>query len=287
MADAVVSVSASRGCYGRCTFCAYNADLGGGWQELPIASVIADIAHLHRLTGATRFAFADSDFGGTAVACQQRARQLAAALAAEGLTGKLSLSISVRSETLDPQTVRVLADAGVRSMLLGVESFNAETLHRLYGKRQDLPHLSEVVQAADACGITTVASYILWHPWQTMDSVRRELGAIEAFGRHRIAQFMARSRLLVIPGTVIEQKIRAAGLLDAAPFERRFRFADPAVCTLYQELGGWFSQTAIPVLTGLSEHRAGDLTTLAGLKMAEWQWLTAQSGACPEVMTGG
>ena len=278
LADAVVSVSASRGCFGRCTFCAYNADLGGGWLELPVADVVADIAHLHRLTGATRFAFADSDFGGTPGACQQRARQLARAVAAEGLAGRLSLSINVRSETLDPAAVRLLAGAGVRTMLIGVESFNDETLHRLYGKRQDLRHLAEIARAADGCGVTTVASYILWHPWQTMPSIRRELHAIEEFGRYRIAQFMARSRLLVIPGTVIEQKVRAAGLLDARPFERRFRFADTAAQRLWQDLTDWFGQTAMPVLTGLAESRPGDLTALAELKIAEWRWLTAQAG---------
>jgi Radical SAM superfamily len=277
MADAVVSVSASRGCFGRCTFCAYNADLGGGWLELPVGSVVADIAHLHRLTGATRFAFADSDFGGTTETCRQRARDLARTLAAEGLAGRLSLSINVRSETLDPQTVRLLAEAGVRTMLIGVESFNDQTLRRLYGKRQDLAHLTEIVQAADECGITTVASYILWHPWQTMASIREELAAMEIFGRYRIPQFMARSRLLVIPGTVIEQKIRAAGLLDARPFERRFRFADPAARTLSQELARWFEETAMPVLTGLSENREGDLTALAELKIAEWRWLTTRA----------
>jgi Radical SAM superfamily len=278
LADAVVSVSASRGCFGRCTFCAYNADLGGGWLELPVTDVVADIAHLHRLTGATRFAFADSDFGGTPRACQRRARQLAGAVAAEGLAGRLSLSINVRSETLDPAAVRLLAGAGVRTMLIGVESFNDETLHRLYGKRQDLAHLTEIARAADGCGVTTVASYILWHPWQTMPSIRRELDAIEEFGRYRIAQFMARSRLLVIPGTVIEQKVRAAGLLDARPFERRFRFADAAARRLCQDLTDWFGQTAMPVLTGLAESRPGDLTALAELKIAEWRWLTAQAG---------
>jgi hypothetical protein len=277
LADAVVSVSASRGCRGRCTFCAYNADLGGGWLDLPVPAVVADIAHLHRLTGATRFALADSDFGGTTAACRQRASQLATGLAAAGLAGTLRLSINIRSETLDPGTVRLLAEAGVRTMLIGVESFNPGTLRRLYGKRQDLNHLAAVVTAADGCGITTVASYILWHPWQTMASIREELAAIGSFGRWRIPQFMARSRLLVIPGTVIEHKLRRAGLLDVRPFERRFRFADPQAGALHDALATWFEQTALPVLTGLSEQRPGDLTALGRLKLAEWQWLTAQT----------
>ena len=282
----MVSVSASRGCHGRCTFCAYNSDLGGGWTGLAIPAVVTDIAHLHRLTGATRFALADSDFGGTPAACRTRARQLADGLAAEGLNRELRLSINVRTETLDPATVQLLADAGVRTMLIGVESFNPDTLHRLYGKRQDLHKLAEVVAAADACGITTVASYILWHPWQTLASIRTELAAIETFARWRIPQFMARSRLLVIPGTVIEGKLAAGGLLGTGPFERQFRFADPDAAALDSALRGWFQQTALPVLEGLSEQRDGDLTVLASLKMAEWQWLTAQAGVPRAAVTG-
>lgn len=109
-----------------------------------------------------------------------------------------------------------------------------------------------------------------------MASVRQELTDIEGFGRRRIPQFMARSRLLVIPGTVIERKIQAAGLLQAAPFQRGFRFADPDVDALHRELTEWFGRAAMPVLAGLSEQRPGDLTTLARLKIAEWEWLSAQ-----------
>jgi hypothetical protein len=274
--DAVVSVSASRGCRSRCTFCAYNADLGGGWTALPMAAAVADIAHLHQLTGATRFAFADTDFGGTAAACQQRAVELLDHLHQHRLAGVLRLSINVRSETLTPTTIEVLAEAGVDVMLIGVESFNPITLRRLYGKKQDLDHLHQVVAAADTAGITTVASYILWHPWQTVDSVRHELAAIDEFGRHRIPQFMARSRLLVIPGTVAETRIRRSGLLDKAPFHRRF--ADPATTELDKALSGWFAERAAPVLARLSENRTGDLSTLAELKVTEWAWLTSALG---------
>ena len=97
---------------------------------------------------------------------------------------------------------------------------------------------------------------------------------------------MARSRLLVIPGTVIERKIRDAGLLDTAPFERRFRFADTDAAMLDQALRSWFEQTAMPVLTGLSERRDGDLAALGSLKHAEWQWLTETAGV-PAAVTSG
>ncbi|GGK36369.1 hypothetical protein GCM10010124_31240 [Pilimelia terevasa] len=272
--EAVVSVSASRGCRSRCTFCAYNADLGAGWTELPIAAAVADIAHLHELTGATRFSMDDVDFGGTRDACIRRAGQLRDALHAHGLAGRVGLSMNIRSETLTGEAITLLAEAGVDVLLIGVESLNPDTLHRLYGKRQDLDHLRRVVAAADAAGITTVASYILWHPWQTLPALRAELAALEEFGRHRVPQFLARSRLLVIPGTVAERRIRDDGLLDAAPFHRGFRFADPEIADLDAQLSDWYAQHVRPVLAGLHESRAGDLTRLAELKFAEWQWFT-------------
>ncbi|WP_165942538.1 radical SAM protein [Micromonospora sp. KC721] len=274
-ADAVVSVAASRGCRSRCTFCAYNADLpGGGWRDMPMAPVVADIVHLHQMTGATAFAFSDSDFGGTCRECARRAVELRDGLRAAGLAGTLTLAISVRAETLDAATVGVLAEAGVRSILIGVESFNPDTLHRVYGKRQDLAHLREVVAAADAVGVTTVASYILWHPWQTLDGLRAELAALDCFGRHRVPQFMARSRLEVIPGTVIERQIAADRLLITAPFHRGFTIADPAAAAVADALTDWFATTAVPVLAGLHEADPGSLDRLAELKIAEWDWLT-------------
>ncbi|GIJ13013.1 hypothetical protein Van01_62270 [Micromonospora andamanensis] len=273
--DSVVSVAASRGCRSRCTFCAYNADLpGGGWRDMPMAQVVDDITHLHQAIGATTFAFSDSDFGGTRRECARRATDLRDGLRAVGLAGTLTFAISVRAETLDPDIVGVLADAGVRTMLVGVESFNPDTLHRVYGKRQDLTHLREVVAAADDAGVTTVASYILWHPWQTLDGLRAELDALDRFGRHRIPHFMARSRLEVIPGTVIERQIAADKLLITAPFHRAFTIADPTAAAVADALTEWFATTAAPVLAGLHEADPGSLERLAELKIAEWNWLT-------------
>jgi hypothetical protein len=271
--DAVVSVSASRGCRSRCTFCAYNADLAGGWQQMPINAVVADIAHLHRHSGATRFAFADTDFGGTRAECRTRAKELFEALSAAGLVGAIQMTMNIRAETLDPDSVAVLAEAGVRTFLIGVESFDNTTLHRLYGKRQDLDHLRHVVTAADRNGVTTVASYILWHPWQSLPGLRHEVAAIEEFGRWRIPQFMARSRLLVIPGTVVERQIRAAGLLQERPFHRSFRLADPTAAAIHAELTGWFERAAVPVISTLSEDRIADLDSLSRLKIEEWDLL--------------
>jgi radical SAM family protein len=186
MEDAVISVSASRGCRGRCTFCAYNADLGGGWLELPMTQAVGDIVHLHRLTGARQFAFADSDFGGTRASCRERAQALLNELVSEGLAGKLRISINVRSETLEPETVRLLALAGVQTMLIGVESLNDATLHRLYGigktshicvrSSRPLTNTASAPWPATSCGIPGRASKAYAMNWP-----RSMLSAVGAY----------------------------------------------------------------------------------------------------------
>jgi hypothetical protein len=272
--DAVISVTASRGCRSRCTFCAYNAEMpGGGWVDLSMDQALADVVHLHQSIGATQFAFTDSDFGGNRADCHNRAVALRNGIRSAGLAETLTFAISVRSETLTEDTVAILADAGVRTMLIGVESLNPDTLHRVYGKRQDLAHLRHIIDAADAAGVTVLASYILWHPWQSRPALRAELDALDMFGRHRVPQFMARSRVLVIPGTIIERRIRDAGLLNAGPFRRDFRIADPEAAALYDDLRAWFATHAAPVIGGLHEQQDGAFDRLAELKVAEWAWL--------------
>ncbi|WP_326553248.1 hypothetical protein [Micromonospora sp. NBC_01813] len=85
---------------------------------------------------------------------------------------------------------------------------------------------------------------------------------------------MARSRLEVIPGTIIERQIATDGLLVTAPFHRAFTIADPAAAAVNHELTNWYSTTAAPVLAGLHEAEPGSLNQLAELKIAEWAWLT-------------
>jgi hypothetical protein len=47
---------------------------------------------------------------------------------------------------------------------------------------------------------------------------------------------------------------------------------------MHQALAARFAEHVAPVLAGLSERQAGDLTTVAELKIAEWRLLTTALG---------
>lgn len=271
LSSSVVSVAGSRACLGRCTFCSYNADVAGQWSPRVIEDAADDIAFLFHEAGVTRFAFSDNDFGGTARDCESRAEGLARRLAAHGVSDQVSISVSARPSTLSPAALENLAAAGVKTVLVGVESFSARAL-RLYGKPSSLSHLRELCAVADELGITIVASYILWHPWQTLASLEYELAEMRRFGRYRIPQFLARSVLQVIPRTPMERRLRREGLLIARPFYREFKFVDPEAERLFLALSGWFDDNVRTVLRE-SEISASELHVLLAMKkIAEFCW---------------
>ncbi|MES1975407.1 MAG: radical SAM protein [Pseudomonadota bacterium] len=225
--DSVVSISGSRGCRSRCTFCAYNADLGAGWRPRPVASIAEEIAAVLSQGRTRKIAFYDNDFGGGRVEMTARTRALHVELDRRGILGTADIALNVRSDCLTGETIALLGEIGVKTMLVGLESFNEQTRLRLFGKRVDIGHLARMVESADRTGIELLLSYILWHPLQTLDGVQREVNEIVAWGRYRIPQFLSRSELLVVPGTPIEGILKRKGLLERhQPFKLRARFID-------------------------------------------------------------
>ena len=270
--DSVVSVAGSRACKGRCTFCSYNADVGGEWLPRSMKESADDIAFLFRTAGVTRFAFSDNDFGGTVSDCEARAELLATSLAQHGLEDEISISVSVRPSTLSEKALTHLARAGVRTALVGVESFSAKSL-RLYGKPMDTAQLREICDAAERVGITIVASYILWHPFQTLDSLAYELAELRRFGRHRVPQFLARSVLQVIPGTPMERRLGNENLLVAGRFRRDFVYVDGETERAHARLKQWFDVNVRTVLKCTEHAGSGAQALLAEKKIAEFSFL--------------
>jgi hypothetical protein len=215
-ADSVVSIGASRGCRARCTFCAYNADLGHGWHPRPIATVAEEITLVLAQRKTRKIAFYDNDFGGSRDELTERARALHRELSSRGLLGAADIALNARSDCLTRETIEILSEIGVRTILTGLESFNPTTRLRLFGKRVDMAHLRTVIDACDQFGIELLLSYILWHPHQSLEGVGQEVKEIVAWGRHRIPQFLSRSQLSIVPGTPIARILGRQGLVTQA-----------------------------------------------------------------------
>lgn len=264
----VVSLHASRGCRSRCTFCAYNSDLMPGWTPRSNEAVVAEIEEVVTRTSCSKIAFFDNDFGGGADELTHRSEALYVAMRDRQLLGKVQISINVRSECLTEHNMFLLSEIGVKTMLIGLESLNDNTRARIFGKRLDVVHLERVLARADSLGIQVVLSYILWHPWQTVNSLRDEICGLVHLGRHRVPQFLSRSILRVVPGTAIEAQLKREGLLKSGSLRREFSFVDILVGDMFQRHSDWL-RTQLNLMGRDPAGRESWINSIAALKIQE------------------
>jgi len=115
-----------------------------------------------------------------------------------------------RVDTITPEAVETMARAGCQAICFGVESGNQEILD-LARKKSDLEKVRGAMRMAQAAGISTVASFIIGLPGETVETLRKtvefanelheEYGSL--FGFHILAPF---------PGTEVRERAADYGL---------------------------------------------------------------------------
>lgn len=201
-----VNLQSSRGCVGRCTFCATPLlphELGQ-WRPRDLGLVTDEVEHeAKRLKAAglpAVFNFVDDDFGPLS-----RVEGLVREFESRGLRVAFSLEMRMASlagqPRLEDRLVR-LHEAGLTRLFVGVESLNESTL-RIWNKPYDLGRLPEVLEACRMADITFQPGYIMWHANQTVAGALCEARRLRELGiySHRAAT----SRLLVFSGCALAQ----------------------------------------------------------------------------------
>ncbi len=153
-------VQTSRGCPFDCEFCEVIRYQGRRQRHKPVANVLQELDNLYRL-GYRAVTFADDNL----TANRQRAKELLSALGdwnrrltRGNVTFSTQLSIDVAR---DEDVVRLLAEAGVTRLNIGIETPNQESL-REAGKVQNLGgDLLDHVRTLHDHGIMVVAAMII------------------------------------------------------------------------------------------------------------------------------
>ncbi len=196
-----VNLQTSRGCPGRCAFCAtpgLPAGLGR-WQPRDLSLVVDEMAHeaahLEAAGLPPVFNFVDDDFGPLS-----RVETLAALLERRCLRVAFALEMRLASLIGQPDLslrLKRLHRAGLTRIFVGVESLDSRTLRRWH-KPYDVRALPDVLASLAEAGISVQAGYILWHADQTVEGALAEVRELRRLGiySHRVAL----SRLIVFAG---------------------------------------------------------------------------------------
>jgi radical SAM superfamily enzyme YgiQ (UPF0313 family) len=158
-------VITSRGCPGRCKFCAAAALSGGRYRMRSVDNIVGELTNLkHR--GTHLVFFADD----TIVADIPRLLKLGS------LTKKLGIlwAAEFRVDAMTKDIAKTLKDSGCQSLQFGVESGSQELLDQM-GKDITLQQIEQAVKWATDAELNVVCSMMMGLPEDTITTIKQTI----------------------------------------------------------------------------------------------------------------
>ena len=189
-AEETVCVLASRGCYNCCSFCLIPTLDGGraAWRGRSPENVAAEISQL-LARGKKDFYFVDPNFVGPGKAGKERALRLARTLTGLGIT----FGMETRANDLTGTLMRALVDAGLTSLLLGIESGRPHILKRL-NKHTSIAQNERAIATVRDAGLEPEIGFIMFDAASTLDDVAQNLAFLK---RNRLLEPLGRTANLL------------------------------------------------------------------------------------------
>jgi radical SAM superfamily enzyme YgiQ (UPF0313 family) len=195
----IAILSTSRGCPNACDFCVTPQLYGRRWRARTPESVVAEIDHVYYDYGYRAIAFCDDNF----TASPRRVREICRLLIEKNLDiwwwSFSTTSALLRNEDM----VSLMANAGAKTVYIGVENPDPETLKEL-NKDASADAPSEAVALLKRNKLEIFASYILGGMNEDAGAILRTI-RFARFLDTSVAQF---SILTPYPGTVLFEKLK-------------------------------------------------------------------------------
>jgi hopanoid biosynthesis associated radical SAM protein HpnJ len=198
-----ISLYTGRGCKSHCTFCLWPQTVGGHrYRTRSVGHVIEEMRWAQKAFPQVKEFFFDDD---TFTDDLPRAEAIAKEL------GKLGITWSCNAKANVPRaTLKVLADNGLRLLLVGYESGNQKILHGI--KKGMLVDVARrFTKDCHELGITIHGTFILGLPGETKETIEETIRFATEINPHTIQVSLAAP----YPGTFLYEQAVKEGWLDA------------------------------------------------------------------------
>jgi hopanoid biosynthesis associated radical SAM protein HpnJ len=198
-----MSLYTGRGCKSRCTFCLWPQTVGGHrYRVRSVGHVVEEIRLAkHSFPQVKEFFFDDDTFTDNLPRAEAIAREL----------GKLGVTWSCNAKANVPRdTLKVLADNGLRLLLVGYESGNQQILHNIK-KGMLIDVARRFTKDCHELGITIHGTFILGLPGESKETIEETIRFATEINPHTIQVSLAAP----YPGTFLHKQAVENGWFDA------------------------------------------------------------------------
>lgn len=209
---AMVSVSSSRGCPARCSFCSihnfYRLSKGPIWRGRSPDNVVEEIKYLVKDHEVRKFIFVDDNFIGVGEKGKQRAREIAEALLREGI--QVEFFISCRVTDVEEELFALLKRAGLSTVGLGIEAGNQRQLDT-FNKGATVEDNKQAIRTLRKIGVEPGVGFIMADPYLTPAELVENVQFLKDVGIKLSDLSFPLGELWLFDGTDILERLRAEG----------------------------------------------------------------------------
>ena len=207
----VLVMLSSRGCpYGCCFYCPYPVNSGRKVRSRSPQNVIEEMEYLKNNYGVRAIDFRDPIF------TINRERILK--FAGELIKRKMDIiwSCETRVDCLDENLLKVMYQAGLRHINIGVESASPGVLKKSSRLPADIGHENRIVEFCHKNGISIAAFYIIGMEGDTEETVEETINYAKKLNT-LVAQFTISTPY---PGTAFFEKTKSQGQINTFDWEQ-------------------------------------------------------------------
>lgn len=195
----ITPLHTSRGCPFRCRFCPSTRIDGAKWRARSSESVLAELEHLVRDLGYRAVSFMDDNF----TFSPARIHEICDGILKRGFDLHWWCFSRVDTIVSHPEMVEHMAEAGARTIFIGVETPSLKVLDHFH-KGIDPGQAVEAVEILKRHGIEIWASYILGAPEENREDLRTTI----RFARQLDTNTADFTLLTPYPGTEIYEELK-------------------------------------------------------------------------------
>ncbi len=217
------SISTTRGCSGKCIFCAAAALSGSKYRIRSAESIIEEIEMLKKNNKVNLVFFVDDTF------TLNRKRLITFCELMINKKINIRWTAEARIDTLSNEILKLMKKAGVIGLQFGVES-GSQTIVNEIRKNIDLVKVEKYVKYSTEIGIEIACSFIIGHPYDTKKTISETVGFADMLQTKYKARCLA-SALTPFPGTYLYNHMDELGIKLIDDNWDNFTFNNPVIET--------------------------------------------------------